>query len=260
VTDGEFDGVAAGAVMVPLLPCADVDEIARFWAALGLRTTYRQLRPNPVVALQRGGIALQYYGMPDWDPELSHSTCVVAVSDTQPVHEAFSAGLRELFGRLPVTGVPRMTRPRARANNGGLSGFSLIDPAGNWIRVSRAPGVSDDLTPGPRDTTTWTSAASGPLGRAVENAVVIADSHGDAEQGRKLLAGALRRSGEDEQVPERARALAYLAELHVRCGDRDAAAQAREALDVLPSDGLDDSGLATLTAARGEAAAVVAES
>lgn len=253
-----LDGVAARAFMVPLLPCADVDEMARFWSALGLRTTYRQLRPNPCVALQRGGIALQYYGMPDWNPELSHSTCVLVVPDTQPVHDAFDAGLRELFGRRPLTGAPRMTRPRARANNGGSSGFSLIDPAGNWIRVTRAPTAADDLSSGDGESTTWASSASGRLGRAVENAVVVADSHGDAEQGRKVLAGALRR-GEGEPVPERAAALAYLVELHVRCHDLGAAAAARLALDALPTAGLDAAGLATLATARGEAAAVIAE-
>lgn len=253
----ELAEAAARAVMVPMLPCADVDAMAEFWHALGLTTTYRQIRPNPYVALRCGGIDLHYYGMPEWNPEESHSTCSIVVPDTEPVHEAFAAGLRELFGRVPLTGAPRMTRPRRRANNGALSGFSLIDPAGNWVRVSRAPeGV--DLSPTEAGATTWTSTAESALGRAVENAVVIADSHGDAAQGRKVLAGALRRASE-EPVPERARALAYLVELSLRCDDPAGAQDARHELAALSTDSLDAVGVAAVETARREADAILDE-
>lgn len=254
----DLANASANAVMVPLLPCGDVDAMAEFWHVLGLSTTYRQLRPNPYVSLALGGINLHYYGMPDWEPELSHSTCVIVVPDTQPVHAAFSAGLRQLFGRVPVTGFPRMTRPRPRANNGGLSGFSLIDPAGNWVRVSRAPDATTDLTPTENASTTWTTTAVAPLGKAMENAVVIADSHGDAAQGRKVLAGALRRQ-QQAPVPERARALAYLVELNLRCDDPDAALEALQDIGALPLDDLDDGERAAVVAARHEAEAVLSE-
>lgn len=252
-----LDEAAAAARVIALLPCGDVDAMAEFWAALGLRVTYRQLRPNPFIALERGMIALQYYGMPDWVPENSHSTCMIVVPDTQPVHDAWATGLRELYGRLPVSGAPRMTRPRERANNGGLSGFSLIDPAGNWIRVTRAPDDSTQLAQTESGSTTWTSEAESRLGKAMENAVVIADSHGDAEQGRKVLAGALRRAS-DEPVAGRARALAYLVELCVRCDDPDGARDARRDLAALPIEGLDGDDVATVQGARDEAEAVLA--
>lgn len=219
-----FDGVAATAVMIPLLPCGDVDAMAEFWTALGLELTYRQLRPNPYVALRRGGIDLHYYGMPAWHPEESHSTCSVVVADTAPVYEAFAIGLRGLYGRLPLAGTPRVTRPRRRANNAGLSGFSLVDPAGNWLRVARAP--ESPVLPREGGLTSWSSAGGGPLARATENAVVIADSHGDVSQARKVLTGALRRALVTDEPPpavEHAPALGYLAELAVRAGDPDAA-------------------------------------
>jgi hypothetical protein len=254
----ELMRVAALARMVPALPCGDVDAVAEFWNALGLATTYRQLRPNPYLSLEVGQIALQYYGMPDWDPQLSHSTCIILVPDTRPVHEAFSEGLRALFGRVPISGAPRITRPRERANNGGLSGFSVIDPAGNWVRFSRAPDATTDLTPTENASTTWTTTAVDPLGKAMENAVVIADSHGDAAQGRKVLAGALRRQ-QQAPVPDRARALAYLVELNLRCDDPEAAQEALRDIDDLPLEDLDDDGRAALVAARHEAEAVLSE-
>ncbi|GAA1739418.1 hypothetical protein GCM10009809_38600 [Isoptericola hypogeus] len=235
-TTAAFEEAAARTRMIALLPCGDVDEMATFWTALGLELTYRQLRPYPVVALARGGIALQYYGMPDWDPDASHSTCVLVVPDTEPVYDAFAAGLRALHGRLPVSGAPRVTRPRKRANNAGLSGFSVVDPAGNWVRVSRAPDDATQFTVGEGGTMTWESGGGGPLARATENAVVVADSKGDVPQARKLLSGAVRRARAGATVPpsvELAPALAYLVELCVRDGDRAAADAACAELEEL---------------------------
>ena len=207
-----------------MLPCADIDELAAFWTALGLRVTYRQVRPNPYLALRRNAIDLHYYGLEGFDPDQSHSTCSIVVPDTAPLHELFATGLASRYGRVPLRGVPRMTRPRQRANNAGLSGFSVVDPAGNWIRVSRQP---DDQHQ-PRsvdDRTEWVSAGGGPLARAVENAVVVADSHGDVVQAQRILAGAMERHPE-APVAERASAWAFLAELRVRLDDQAGAEEA----------------------------------
>jgi hypothetical protein len=43
----------------------------------------------------------------------------------------------------PVQGIPRMTRPRRRKNSGNLSGFTVVDPGGNWIRIFPAARTSD---------------------------------------------------------------------------------------------------------------------
>ncbi len=226
--------VGDGARMIPHLPCADIDEIASFWTALGLTVSYRQLRPNPFLALERGGIALQYYGMPAWDPNQSHSSCILLLDDTEPLHELFINGLRERYGHVPLTGSPRITRPRRRANNAGLSGFSLIDPAGNWIRVSARP--TDERMPrAVDDRVEWSSEGGGPVARALENAVVLADSHGDETQAERVLSGAVRRTP-DAPAAETAAALAYLVELRIRLGDPDGARLASTALEELGTD------------------------
>lgn len=249
--DDALRATAAAAVMVPFLPCGDIDVIADFWTGLGLTVTYRQRRPNPYVALELGRIALHYYGMPRWDPEASHSTCVVGVPDTTPLYERFAAGLRERFGRLPVDGVPRITRPRRRANNAGLTGFSLIDPAGNWVRFSRLPPPDAGPVAPDGDVTVWvTEEGAGPLARALDAAVVQADSHGEPAQARKALTGALRRATDQDRraaedgatvaptpVAELARALAYLVELCVRTGDEQAARDAFARLAALAETG-----------------------
>ena len=222
--DRRVSDVSEDARMVPMLPCRDIDEMADFWTSLGLAVTYRQFRPNPYLALRRNAIDLHYYGMDHIDPEQSYSTCAIVVSDTAPLHELFVEGLRARYGRVPLNGLPRITRPRHRANNAGLSGFSIVDPAGNWIRVTRSP---DDARE-PRSVngrTEWVSAGGGPLARALENAVVMADSHGDEIQAHRTLTGAVARHPQ-APVAERAATWAYLAELRVRLDDVEGARQA----------------------------------
>jgi hypothetical protein len=104
-----------------------------------------------------------------------------------------------------MTGYPRITRPRRRKNAENRSGFSLVDPAGNWIRVMASQALSSEHRP-----------QTDPLTRALDNAVVLADSHGDVAQARKILAGALARHQRDADPQVRAEAEAYLAELQDR--------------------------------------------
>lgn len=191
---------------IPLLPCADIDEIEPFFAALGFRTTYRQLRPNPALGLDGHGFELQYYGLPGHKPELSHSSCIVVVDDTGPIWEEFAAGLREAYGQLPIKGFPRITRPRARKNADGLSGFSLIDPAGNWLRFFRDADAEEAPPP-----------ELSRLGEAVQNAVVLADSKGDVGQAAKVLRGAIKRAPADDPAHDEARS--FLDELTERLPD-----------------------------------------
>ncbi|MGN0065422.1 MAG: VOC family protein [Nocardioides sp.] len=190
---------------IPLLPCADIDEIEPFFAALGFRTTYRQHRPYQSLALNGHGIDLQYYGLDGHTPESSHSSCLVIVDDTGPIWEELAAGLREAYGKLPITGFPRITRPRARKNADGVSGFSLIDPAGNWLRFFR-DGSADTS---PTDLTR--------LGEAVQNAAVLADSKGDVAQAAKVLAGAIKRAPADD--PAQGEAQSFMQELSARLSD-----------------------------------------
>jgi hypothetical protein len=50
--------------------------------------------------------------MGDVEPGASHSTCSIVVPRTAPLYERFRDGLRSRYGRVPVTGFARMTRPR----------------------------------------------------------------------------------------------------------------------------------------------------
>ncbi|MHA7133221.1 VOC family protein [Oerskovia turbata] len=218
--------------MVPLLPCASIDEIGDFYAPLGFETTYRQTRPNPYLALRRGGIDLHYFEIEGFRPEDSYGSCLVVVDDTEPLYEAWAAGLRESFGKLPLSGFPRITRPRRRANAGDLSGFSLVDPSGNWIRVSRRAQATAPTSGLAEAELVQDPPGESRLLRAVANAIVQADSRGDVGQAVKILDGALRRDADlgeaGASARDRVEAQAYRAELAVRLDD---AATARRMLD-----------------------------
>jgi hypothetical protein len=226
----------ANEVTVPLLPCRSIDEIAEFYAALGFEQTYRQVRPNPYLALRREDLHLHFFGIPDFVAADSYGSCMVLVEDIGILYEAFAAGMRSVYGKVLVAGIPRMTRPRPRKNNQGLTGFAVIDPGGNWIRISASPAgrtaadaPTGQVAAGPAARAGQTSSSpayAGPLGRlarAVENAVVIADSHGDHCQAAKILDAELARPTAAEDPVALVEALAYRAEIALTLGDRPTA-------------------------------------
>ncbi|MEU4428100.1 VOC family protein [Actinoplanes sp. NPDC024001] len=198
----------ADEITIPLLPCPSIDVIEDFYQALGFHRTYRQIRPNPYVAMQRDDINLHFFGMPDFDPEQSYSTCAVLVPDIKALHEQFAAGLRARYGRVPLSGIPRMTRPRPRKNDDGVTGFAVIDPGGNWIRVSALHRAA-------------APARTGRLAASMDNAVVLADSHGDHRQAARVLDTAIRKYGPGDDPVVLVEALVYRAELAVTLAEQE---------------------------------------
>ncbi len=239
-------------ITVPLLPCASVDDIVAFYQVLGFRTTYRQRKPNPYASLQREDLNLHFFEMAGFDPAQSYGSCLVLTRDIEQLHRAFAAGMRAAYGKVLVTGTPRMTRPRPRKNYDGVSGFSVIDPGGNWIRIvhhpapAAAPGAAGtapaateaeitasataktaSAAPGPGLTgpglagptaagTTRAAAGAEPAGRlerALANAVVQADSRGDARQAARILDSALSRPDAGDDPVTLVEVLVYRAEV-----------------------------------------------
>lgn len=184
----------ANELTIPLLPCPSIDEITSFYEMLGFEVTYRQTRPNPHVAVRREDINLHFFGMDDYDPAQSYSTCLVIVEDTSELFEAFAAGMRSVHGKLLISGIPRMTRPRLR--NDRYTGFTVVDPGGNWIRIHKAAREPEARTK---------------LAKAMENAARLADAKGDERQALRILEGALTRT--DGSEPELRDARAYRDEL-----------------------------------------------
>lgn len=202
----------ANEITVPLLPCRDIDEIVDFYGILGFTRTYYQALPNPYVALKREDINLHFFGIPDFKPEDSYGSCLVMVRDTGKLYQAFAEGIRAARGKLLVSGIPRMTRPRKRKNADNHSGFTVVDPGGNWIRIMAAKAEPDA-----------TEAVPSKLAKSLQNAVVMGDSHGFDARAAQILDGALERSGDTASATDLVEALAYRAELALRADDTAAA-------------------------------------
>ncbi|MET8121037.1 VOC family protein [Micromonospora sp. NPDC005291] len=215
-------------VTVPLLPCASIDDIVAFYEVLGFHTTVKQRKPNPYVALQREDLHLHFFEIAGFDPEQSYGSCVVLTTDIEELHRAFAGGMRAAYGKVLVSGMPRMTRPRARKNSDGLGGFSVIDPGGNWIRVFQNAAR----------TSTPTTMPAGRLAKALANAVVQSDSRGDAQQAVRIIDSALARPQADDDPVAQVEVLVYRAELAMVLQDQETATEMldRAARVVLSAD------------------------
>jgi catechol 2,3-dioxygenase-like lactoylglutathione lyase family enzyme len=192
------------------LPCGDLDESISFYAALGFKTTYRQTRPNPhaVVALEE--IAIHLFGIEGFNPADSYGSVIVAVPDPDQLYRTFATRLRETFGKLPTVGIPRILRPRKKF--GTVSGFSVIDPGGNWLRVYRLGDTEEKDAP---------EKAEG-LMQVIYVASRLGDAHGDEAKALKTLENGIQRYTEAPAL-DRARAYLYRATLAFRLNHHELA-------------------------------------
>jgi catechol 2,3-dioxygenase-like lactoylglutathione lyase family enzyme len=204
----------SGEFTIPLLPCRSIDEAGEFYRMLGFRRTYHQTRPNPYIVVARDDWELHFFGVDGLEPESNFGSCLVFVPDTGALWDDFAAGMREAHGKVLVSGLPRMTRPRKRANTGNRAGFSLTDPSGNVIRIF--PQQEDDEK---------AQAPQSKLGRILAKAIVFGEAKGDTAQAIKILDATLARSGDDASKPELLDALVYRAELALREGDNPKAVE-----------------------------------
>ncbi|MFC3491660.1 VOC family protein [Glycomyces rhizosphaerae] len=203
----------SGEFTIPLLPCRSIDETSEFYRMLGFRRTHRQTRPNPYIVMARDDWEVHFFGVDVLDPETSYGTCLVFVPDTGALWDEFAAGMREVHGKVLVSGIPRVTRPRKRANTGNRAGFSLTDPSGNIIRIF--PTQEDIAEP---------EAPQSKLGRTLVKAIVLGEAKGDTAQAIKVLDSTLARSGDEAPKNELLDALVYRTELALREADNAKAA------------------------------------
>jgi catechol 2,3-dioxygenase-like lactoylglutathione lyase family enzyme len=194
----------------PCLPSSNLDVSLSFYQALGFTTTYRQKRPNPYAVVALEDIQIHLFGMEGFNPANSYGSVIVAVPDPAGLYQDFAARLRATFGKLPTAGIPRMLRPRKKY--GTVSGFSVIDPGGNWLRVYRL-GDSEQEEP--------STKAEG-LEQIILVASRLGDAHGEEATALKTLENGLKRYSNAPAL-ERARAYLYQAELAVRLSNRELA-------------------------------------
>ena len=195
----------------PTLPCRELDESIAFYETLGFKKTYRQVRPNPYAVVALEDIQIHLFGMDGFDSTQSYGGVIIAVPDPDRLYQDFAAGLRRTYGKLPVAGIPRITRPRKKY--GTVRGFSVVDPGGNWLRIYKLGDTEQEDS---------AEKAEG-LAQIIYVAARLGDAHGDEALALKTLESGLNRFGDVAGAVELARAQLYRAELAVRTKDHELA-------------------------------------
>ncbi|MBG0830646.1 glyoxalase [Planomonospora sp. ID67723] len=193
---------------VPLMPCASVEETLAFYEALGFEATYKQSKPYVYLALRWSGFHLHFGPAPKGlDPAREKSGgCLVMVDAVAPYHAAFVAALRRVHGKVPGSGLPRITRYRP-----GASRFTLIDPSGNSIIFIQRDEPTELEYGGSKKLTG--------LAKALDNARILREFKNDDLQAFRALKSAVRRHGADAPAAERAIALCHLIDLAAVLGE-----------------------------------------
>lgn len=206
----------ANEITIPALPCRSIKETLEFYVALGFEITYQQERPSTYGVVKYEDIELHFFTMKGYEPKDSYSTCLVLVPDLAGLHQVFSSGLRAHFGKLPVAGIPRISKLN-NSNSAKQLRFNVIDPGGNWIRFipqGAQPAASDDAPQ---------KEGQSKLSRVTQAADWLVEADGDFAGAAKMLDKALA----DEQSappPHRVQALVLRASLAVSLGDHPLAA------------------------------------
>ncbi|MFR9726086.1 bleomycin resistance protein [Streptomyces sp. MS19] len=191
----------------PMLPCHAIAPVVGFYTALGFTTTYEQRSPNPYAVVERGGVALHFYGIKGYDPAAAHSTCLIGTDDVDALHAAFRAGLKAALGRVPTTGLPRVGP--LRDTSYGVRQFLVTDPAGNCLRVVQPTSDDPSHRPAPRE----------PYARALHQAALFAHGKDDPAAAARVLDRALTRTGDAPTPVQLLRLLVLRADTAARLGD-----------------------------------------
>ena len=113
---------------IPILPCLSLDETIGFWQLLGYTTTYYQNRPYQYGVIEREGAQLHLSRRKGFEPSSNPTYCIVIVQDVYNVYLEFIQSLRQHLGRVPNSGLPRISRMKPEQTR-----FTVTDPAGNAV-------------------------------------------------------------------------------------------------------------------------------
>ena len=115
-----------------------------------------------------------------------------------------------------------------------MRGFSVVDPGGNWLRISKLGESEQDDS---------AEQAEG-LAQILYVAARLGDAHGEEALALKTLESGLTRFGEAASAIERAQAYLYRAELAIRLFDDSLARSSLAAAEALELSGDERTALA----------------
>ncbi|MDC0720814.1 hypothetical protein [Nannocystis bainbridge] len=212
--------------MIPVLPSVSLADTLAFYRLLGFEVTYQQARPYVYAATRRGGMEVHFMGIPELDPKGAYSTCLVMVPEVEQLHATFAGALRGGYGKLPIAGIPRITRMKP-----GQTRFTIVDVAGNsLVFIKKDAGGSEDEEP---LEAVKRRPGESRLAHGVRFAARLRDFKNDDEMAARVLDLALARPDPGDPF-ERARALAARIELAIALGQPDRADALGAELAALP--------------------------
>ncbi|MGW1993681.1 VOC family protein [Embleya sp. NPDC001921] len=200
-----------GEKTVPILPCRTIQPVVDFYVALGFETTYLQKSPNPYAVVERGDIELQFFGLKRYEPAESYSTCYIHTADVDGLYEAFRAGLKATYGRIPTRGLPRIGPLKEMSY--GVRQFLVTDPGGNCLRIGQPTSGEQHHRPAPEET----------FARALHHASLFADSKDDPAGAARIIDRVLDLADERPTPAQLLRLLVLRADVAGRLGDEETA-------------------------------------
>ncbi|GAA4918945.1 VOC family protein [Streptomyces coeruleoprunus] len=199
---------------IPILPCRTIQPVLDFYTALGFEVTFLQKSPNPYAVVERGGIQLHFFGMKQYEPAESYSTCSIHSDDVDGLHEVFRASLKAAYGRVPTRGLPRIGPLKDTSH--GMRQFLVTDPGGNCLRIGQQTSQDQHHRPAPKET----------FSRALHHASLLADSKEDPAGAAKIIDRVLCIEDERPTPVQLLRLLVLRADVAGRLGDEEAARSA----------------------------------
>lgn len=121
------------AKVIPVLPCAGIEEQCAFYESIGFTTVAKYKAPNAYAVVQYCDVVLHFWGSRKHEPSGNASMVFIEVDDVDEVNAAFCESIKRQRGKIPRSGMPRITKVRELKED---RRFTVCDPAGNTLYVS----------------------------------------------------------------------------------------------------------------------------
>jgi hypothetical protein len=187
---------------IPVLKYVERDATLTFWETLGFKITYRQDRPYKYAVIERNGCQLHFYHNKGVDISTPANGCLIIVDSIQNVYQQFSAQLKSKLGRIPSSGLPRISRMKPMGTR-----FTATDPSGNAVIFIQQNGKDEADYEGANQKHLTE------LGRLIALVVRLRDFKEDYPAAAKTLDNVLRKSGTEFEIDLKAEALIIRADL-----------------------------------------------
>jgi hypothetical protein len=129
--------------VIPILPCANINEQCGFYESIGFTATAKYTAPNAYAVVQFDDITLHFWGSRKHIPEHNASCVFIEVGDVDAINELFCANIKKATGKVPRAGFGRITQTRSLKED---RRFTLCDPAGNTIYIGTPQTDCPDRT------------------------------------------------------------------------------------------------------------------